>query len=231
MGSHKDYVITASASLAITMMKFLVIDDHALIMEGLGLLLRQRFEPAEILFTDSAEVALDLISAQSDIDLIILDLSMPGMNGLAFLTALQVRKCPIPAVVVSATENIADIQLSLSSGARGFIPKSYAANNTLNALDKILEGQVYIPGCIQQQLNRVGQVAINANGAAADIPISKRQLDVLRLINDGLSNKDIAKVLNITESTIKSHVSILFDITQAKNRTECIARARQLHIL
>ncbi len=212
-------------------MKILVIDDHVLLLEGLALVLKRAFPTTEICILRSSEQALERLVREPEADLAIVDLAMPGINGVSFIKALEERQLLIPTVVISASEKIADVSEVMKAGARGFIPKTHDVSGMLEGIKRVLEGEVYLPAEIHQRLERFEQSRAIDVATGKSVPISKRQLDVLRLVKDGLSNKQIARVLNISESTTKSHMGALLEATGAKNRTECILRAEALGFL
>ncbi len=211
-------------------MKILLIDDHVLLLEGLALVLQRAFPTADIRILGSSEQALERLAEDPQADLAIVDLAMPGISGVTFIKALEERRLFIPTVVISASEKITDVSEVMQAGARGFIPKTHDVNGMLDGIRRVLEGEVYLPPETRRRLERLEQSRAVDATTGRSLPISKRQLEVLRLVKDGLSNKQIARVLNISESTIKSHMGALLDVTGAKNRTECIVRAEALGI-
>ena len=126
-------------------MKILICDDHALFRAGLRLVLRELEESTELLDASSAEETLRIADAEPDLDLVLLDLGMPGMDGLAALGVLRERFPTLPVVIVSASERHADVRAAIDRGAAGFIPKSSSAPVLLAALRLVLSGGVYLP--------------------------------------------------------------------------------------
>lgn len=211
-------------------MKILVVDDHQLFVEGLSLLLRSRLDHSDVLTADNARDALSLIDQHSDIGLLTVDLSMPELDGFALITAINERRLLIPAIIVSATQNVGDIARAMKSGALGYIPKSYDAETTIDAIEQVLQGFTYLPPDIAGQVRSLMRKPAKPVRNARQLALSQRQLTILQLIKDGLSNRAIATTLNIAESTVKSHVGSLFDVLGARNRTECIRRADQFGV-
>lgn len=202
-------------------MKILVIDDHPLFVEGISLVLKRLTGPVAITKTDSAQGAVDQLELDADFDLILLDLNMPGMDGLSLLKRFKVDELCIPVVIVSSEEKGQMIQQAFDWGAMGYIPKSHSANEILMAINSILEGELYVPQRVQALLDRLPVKQIAQSG------ISNKQYEVLELLASGYSNEQIATVLHRTEHTVKSHVSALFQILGAKNRTECVKIAEK----
>jgi DNA-binding NarL/FixJ family response regulator len=129
-------------------MKILHLDDHMLFAEGLRAVLSQHAKEIEIISAHDSEQGLMLIEQNHDIDLIFIDLNMPGINGLDFIENLNERELFIPFVVLSASEDILDIREALKSGAAGFIPKTYSCQKILEIIEKVMLGEVYVPANI-----------------------------------------------------------------------------------
>lgn len=184
---------------------------------------------SEIITAADAEKAFELINTDTSIDLILLDLNMPGIHGIAFMHSLIEKKLHIPVAILSANEDIREIQQALALGAIAFLPKYWDHNHIAVALSRIEQGEVVIPDHIQAGLARLSKPKKAASVNALDI--SPRQLDVLKLMDSGLTNKEIAEALIIGESTVKTHVKALFQIFNCKNRFECVLKAKKLGVL
>jgi len=215
-------------------MHVLVTDDHQLFLDGIHMLLKKLDPGIVITECNSAEKAVEILESGLTFDLIIIDLCMPGMDGLSVLQRMQRRKVWLPLVVVSGEENLATIRAALDLGALGFIPKTHNSQEMIDALQKILHGDIYIPAEIEEQVEKLGgsrrpdQVS---SEPALRTGITPRQYDVLQLLTKGYSNKQIAYTLFLTEHTVKAHVSALFTALSAKNRTDCVQAARRLGIV
>jgi DNA-binding NarL/FixJ family response regulator len=213
-------------------MKILIADDHSLIRSGLrselaGLAPAITFVEAWDL--DSLRDALD---AHRDADLALVDLGMPGMDGVRSIERLRADHPTLPLVVVSASDDAERVRGVLRAGAAGFIPKSSMVQLVLPALRLVLAGGQYVP----QQLLDAGEREPRASAAksAASIAaqsdrlavLSPRQREVFDLLARGLSNKRIARELDISEGTVKSHVATIFDLLNVHNRVAAVAEAR-----
>jgi two-component system, NarL family, nitrate/nitrite response regulator NarL len=196
-------------------MKILVCDDHALFREGLELVLGQLDPAAELESVGDAETALARVAEGDKPDLVLLDLQLPGMDGLTALAALRRDHPDVPVVVISGSENPARARSALERGASGFIPKSSRGTVLLSALRLVLSGGIYVPPLVMA-------------GAARAAALTDRQQEVLRLLARGLTNRDIAEVLKISETTVKSHVKNLYEALDVTNRTEAAMRMREL---
>jgi two-component system nitrate/nitrite response regulator NarL len=205
-------------------MKIMLVDDHALFAEGLRYVIEEMMENVSCIIALDAEAALEMLSTDQDYALILVDLSMPGIDGVSLLQSITSRKLTIPAAVLSASEDVQLIRAALDEGAFGFLPKSLDKEALRGAIQCILEGSVFIPVSLELQLARLARKQ-NTSDPLTRLGVTKRQHEVLLLMHKGLINKQIAKILFITEETVKFHVSALLKILNAGNRTECIVKA------
>lgn len=216
-------------------MQVLVADDHQLFLDGIRHILKKLDTAVDITETTQAERAIEILESGKSFDLILIDLSMPGIDGMSILQRMHERKVWLPLVVVSGEEDSRKIKSALDSGALGFIPKAHNSQQMLSALKDILDGEIYIPEDIEKQINnletRRPPSEANSNGALKSSGITKRQFEVLQLLAKGYSNKQIATTLFLTEHTVKTHISALFTALDASNRTECVQNAQHKKIL
>jgi two-component system nitrate/nitrite response regulator NarL len=192
-------------------MKFLLIDDHALFRQGLLLLLQQLPGEHRFLEADNCEDAFAVASAHQDIDLILLDLALPGINGLDGMVRLQNLCSTTPIVLISATESSSFIVDGMRRGAQGFIPKSASPEVMTAALQVILAGGTYVPA--QGVLPQNTSLDERRN-------LTERQQEVLALIAQQLSNKEIATALGMRVNTVRVHVAAILDALGVDNRVE-----------
>lgn len=204
----------------------LLIDDHRLFLDGMQHVIR-RFDPAaSIDEAVNGQIAINYIDRGNRYDLILMDLEMPGMNGFDFLGALNARKIVTPLIVVSGSIRSSDIQRALKGGALGFVPKSAGSERMIDAFEQVLQGKLYIPDELNYVFEQFPDSAItkfdkqNTSDNKGDL--RERQIEVLKLMEQGLSNKQIASILDISEATVKSHIGVLFKSLGVKNRTSCI---------
>ena len=204
-------------------LNILVADDHALVRGGLSLLIGMAKPGSQVIEANSLERAKELLSQSSSIDLMLLDLMMPGMQGIDGISSLSSEWAGIPIIIVSATEDANTIRQSLAAGAMGYIPKSSEPNVTISAIKLVLDGGIYIPPHVLSQSSDTDS-GKSALGTEAEKGIlSRRQLEVLRLIQSGKSNNAIAEELGLSTGTVKMHVSGIFKKLKVSNRTEAVA--------
>jgi len=212
--------------------RVLVADDHTLFRRGLGLVLLNLFDGIEVLEAQDADEALAVLERQADIDLVLLDLAMPGMEGFAGLRLIRERWPDLPVVMLSAVTNSDDIMATIRAGARGYILKSSSDEALKHALLLVLSGETYLPSQIFLEGGMLGaQPAEEAAQIASENPLSRltdRQRDVLVLLMEGQSNKEIARELGLLESTIKAHVKMILNKLNAANRTQAAMIASAL---
>lgn len=215
------------------MQRFLVVDDHRLFLEGMRHLLSALGDDVCVDLTNSVESALAKIDQGQRYDLLLADISLPEMDGYTFIQSLNERGVVLPIVVVSSSSDIADIRRCLKLGASGYIHKNASSHEMLSAVKQVLAGEIALPEELYSQLDIVErQNTSDQVLMPTDNPeIGDRQLEVLKLMNEGLSNKQIAVVLAISEATVKYHIGILFKHLGVKNRTSCLHKAREQKLI
>lgn len=210
-------------------MKLLIVDDHAILREGLVALLRQFEQGADVLQASDATEGLRLAEAHPDLDAVFLDLNMPDQGGMEVIPVF-VQRCPqLPVIVLSSSEDPGNVRLALKSGALGYVPKSASPRNILSALRLVLSGEVYVPPLM------LDHASVAADGAARVVPepgerLTERQTEVLRQLCRGLSNKEISRALALSEKTTKSHITAIFKALGVVNRTQAAAAAQRAGI-
>jgi DNA-binding NarL/FixJ family response regulator len=210
-------------------MKALVIDDHPVFINALKTLLKDMRRGISIDTATSAEAALRHIEYHPDYQFILLDLSMPGLDGFAFLRALEQRKLPIPVIIVSSSEEPETIHACINAGAVGYIPKSYDQEQMANALERIHNGEIYLPQALTQITTQTDEAAIRQRCEQIGIP--DRTYQVLVSLSKGKTNKEIAEELNISVHTVKAHLAKLFERLQTGNRMDTVMEAIRLGLI
>jgi DNA-binding NarL/FixJ family response regulator len=208
-------------------MNVLLIDDHPLFREGLRSLLERMDTKARIVEAESCEAALAMGEGDGpDFDLILLDLALPGMNGLEGISQFRARFSTTPVVVISATFDATRVKQAIDRGAQGFIPKSTPPDVLMSALQLIFSGGVYVPASVMSDEEPSREAA---RSTAANL--TSAQSRVLALLARGQSNKAIGNALDISDNTVRAHVSAILRALNVTNRTEAVAIAMQMGLL
>ncbi|MGO4682442.1 response regulator [Hyphomicrobium sp. 2TAF46] len=212
----------------------LVADDHGLYRSGFGFLLRDRMGFRSVIEASSFDSALDRLAETPNVELALFDLAMPGISGPEGLRVVKETYPAIRVAIVSGSEERNDVVKAVAMGLNGYVPKSLADDEIVGALKDILDGRVFVPRFMTS-----GNAASHPARATAETPsgkgdpgggatnkaISPRQRDVLDCVRRGLSNKEIARELDIAEGTVKIHLAALFSHFGARNRTELATRS------
>ena len=213
-----------------------MIEDHALVREGMSQLVRQLDDEVNVFEAADGDEGVAVLERETDMDLVLLDLSLPGMDGLSWMK-LQRRRFPaIPIVVVSAHDDGDTIDKVMRAGAAGFVPKASPTARLIEALRRVLDGEIVEPSKLPSYPTGLdhpdASPARPANGKnrARDLGLTPRQNDVLQLLGKGKSNAEIAHLLGLTEGTVKIHVTAVFKALGVKNRTQAMVAANRLHI-
>ena len=209
------------------MLKLLVIEDHTLVREGLVTLLAQVADGVVVVDRPDFESALALLDDEDEVDLILLDLALPGIDGFAGLDILRRRYPAIPVVVVSAFDDPPTITRVMNLGGSGFIPKSFSGEQLLVAVRQALVGEIFRPRGTGNGkcLDNVMSLPPGSGGAGvspAEIGLTERQAQVLALLARGLSNREIAAHLELSEGTVKIHVTAILKALGVVSRTQAL---------
>jgi DNA-binding NarL/FixJ family response regulator len=207
------------------LLKIVSCDDHDLFRAGLAQALAQVDADAELLEAATGEELFALVEAHDDLDLLLLDHGLPDGNGLDLLTRFRGRFPTVPVVMVSGTEEPALVRAVLDQGASGFIPKSSPRDVLVKALELVLAGGVYVPPLALRGAEASaggGAVDREARRKRVASRLTARQQETLALLAKGLTNREIAGVLGISFTTVKGHVSAIFEALEVSNRTEAV---------
>ena len=200
-------------------MSILVIDDHPLIQEALKHVLAELDASLELIQAHDASSAHAALSRTSNVDLLVLDLALPGCDGFDLLADLRRDWPDIPVLVLSATYDRATVEMALDLGAMGFIPKTANARVLIDALRLVLSGGVFVP--VECSAGSAPFRARTGTGSR-ELGLTPRQGDVLKLLVQGKPNKLICRDLSLSEGTIKVHVSAILRALNVHNRTQVV---------
>ncbi len=206
------------------MLKILVVEDHALVREGLVQTLRQLDDEVLVHEAVDCDSAGAILEQECDFDLVLLDLGLPGVDGLSCLGIFRQRYPAIPVVIVSAYDDAHTVNRALKHGASGFVPKAYSGERLIAALQAVLGGRIFVP----EQMMPVNLGAdlphapMGGQAEPAEFGLTERQAEVLALMTRGKSNRDIAEQLGLSEGTVKIHITAIFKALGVSSRTQAL---------
>lgn len=220
-------------------MKILIADDHELFLKGLEIILHDFNPTAELVKAKNYTEMLNIINKDSSFDLILTDLAMPGAIWLDALKEIHEKLPETPIIILSAVFEKEIVQKTIDLGASGYIPKTSSNAVIISAVNLVLSGAAYIPAELLKEssynslneLKEIENLSEFENLSEKIKILSPRQLDVLRLIAAGKSNKQIAFDLGLTEGTVKLHVTAILKVLNVYNRTGAVAQANTLGLL
>lgn len=208
-----------SATLTSTI-RVLIVDDHPVVRAGLTSMLGTQSDISVIGSASSGEEALEIL-ARSSIDILLLDLRMPGTNGIATLLAIKHQSIPVRAIVLTSYETDEDIYRAVHAGASGYLLKDTPLRKMLDAIHTVHAGNRYLPGHIA---SRLAERMMRSN-------LTTRELEILKMLTKGLTNKQIGHALTISENTVRNHVNSIIEKLDVCDRTEAATTAIQRGII
>ncbi len=205
-------------------LSIVIADDHPMVRDALSLALRQAFPAAEVALAETFGEAKAMIDSRIETDLIVLDLDMPGMQGLTGLATLRATAPAVPVVILSATRNPAAMRQAVEMGAAGFISKSAAMNAIVASIQTVLAGGICLPDVASDAALTVQDRDLAARAAS----LTPQQHRVLALMAEGKPNKLIAADMQISEPTVKAHVTEILRKLEVHSRTQAVLLAQRL---
>ncbi|MDK8462910.1 response regulator transcription factor [Marinobacter sp. SS13-12] len=215
--AEKAACVASSSGSNPLLSRVLIVDDHPFFLFGLTAILEQENLVEDVVCVASVADAVEDLRQHPQTSLVLLDLTLQGEAGLSLFAELGGLGVPVPVVVISSREDETSVRAARSAGAVGFLPKSADRHSLVRMMRRVCSGQLFYPS-LQMP---------------AHMPesLTPRQLEVLVLLAEGLPNKRICQVLNLTEHTVKTHLKAIFAHLDAHNRTECVAQARALGLI
>jgi DNA-binding NarL/FixJ family response regulator len=201
-----------------------IVDDHPLFRDALKQTLASSFKDLRLSEAGSLQ-ELSVVMEKGNVDLVLLDLTMPGVQGFSGLMYLRALNPQIPVVIVSANESPNVIRQCLAFGASGFIPKSMPVSRIREAIGAILNGEFWVPAEIDLGQQGNGR---NAALAARLSTLTPQQFRVLMMLGEGLLNKQIAFQLGVSEATVKAHVSAILQKLGVESRTQAVIAVKRI---
>jgi DNA-binding NarL/FixJ family response regulator len=210
---------------AIATTHFVIADDHPLFRDALRQAVMSVIPTAKIDEAGSFEELTALLEQDAEVDLVLLDLTMPGISGFSGLIYLRAQYPAIPVVIVSASDDVGTIRRSVDFGASGFIPKRFGVDTLRDAIPKIMDGDVWIPPDVD-----LSSAADPEMTRLRDrlVTLTPQQVRVLMMLSQGLLNKQIAYELGVSEATIKAHVSAILQKLGVESRTQAVIAAAKI---
>ncbi|MBU4489128.1 MAG: response regulator transcription factor [Actinobacteria bacterium] len=202
--------------------KVMIVDDHNLVREGLKAVFAQRIEIEIIAESGSGEEAVE-IAAEIEPDVILMDVSMPGMNGIQATRLIREANPEVKIVILTMLNQVGYVYEAVKAGATGYMLKSTSSDDLVEAIQAVHEGKALLHPDATAQLLK--EFVTLADKRTRDYGLSNREMEVLQLLSEGKTNKQIAKDLWISEQTVKTHVTHIFDKLGTSHRTETVAQA------
>lgn len=233
-------------------MKILLVDDHTSFCEGLQAALTAIRHDYQVDFETDAELIPRVLVERRDYDLFILDLMMPGLGGIKLLQYLRENDNRKPVMILSSAMDFSVIRQAFELGVTGFMPKSYSVYQIIDAIEQGLGGEVHVPAYLARAAGGMEALVFRGDAASGmnrdavrpildsaesslepDLAVSsdmltRRQMEILSLIDKGLTNQEIANALFISKATVKTHIDHLFRIFRVNNRINCLRAAKQV---
>jgi DNA-binding NarL/FixJ family response regulator len=211
--------------MSVSSTHLVIADDHPLFRDALRQAVASVLASARINEAGSFQDLTSLLEQDPDVDLILLDLTMPGMSGFSGLIYLRAQYPAIPVVIVSASDDVTTIRRSLDFGASGFIPKRFGVETLRDAILKVMEGEIWVPPDIDLSAASDPEITRLRDRL---VTLTPQQVRVLMMLSEGLLNKQIAYELGVSEATIKAHVSAILQKLGVESRTQAVIAAAKI---
>ena len=205
--------------------RLLIADDHPLFRGAMREAVAGMLERVDIAEAGTFDEVVELLERGGEVDLILLDLKMPGVRGFSGLMYMRAQYPSVPVVVVSANDDPAAIRRCMEFGASGFIPKTLGVEAMRGAIRRVLDGGVWTPPDVDLSS---GSDAENAELMARMATLTPQQVRVLMMLSEGLLNKQIAYQLSVSEATVKAHVSAILQKLGVESRTQAVIAAAKI---
>jgi DNA-binding NarL/FixJ family response regulator len=216
-------------------MRILIVDDHALVRRGLAYVVKEGFPDADVVEAESAASALEVVHEGGDVDLALVDVRMPDLDGLELLRALKGERPEMPVIMLSTYDNAPYVKRALADGAAGYLLKDATPEDLSQAINVAMSGSgnVLSPRVIQnlfEEHEASGREHGSTNGRRGEYSLTQREHDILALLAEGRSNRDIAQRLYLSEKTVKAHLAAIFRKLGVTNRTQAAMVAVQIGV-
>jgi DNA-binding NarL/FixJ family response regulator len=214
-------------------MRILIVDDHALVRRGMNYVVKEGFPDADVIEAESSAAALEAMRTSEKVDLALVDVRMPDLDGLELLKALKGEWADMPVIMLSTYENAPYVKRALADGASGYLLKDATPEDLTQAINVAMSGSgnVLSPRVIQNLFDdQDSGGAGGANGRRTEYSLTQREHDILALLAEGRSNREIAGRLYLSEKTVKAHLAAIFRKLGVTNRTQAAMMAVQMGV-
>jgi DNA-binding NarL/FixJ family response regulator len=211
-------------------MRIMVVDDHALVRRGMTYVVKEGFPEADVVEAESSQAALDILHDGAEIDLALVDVRMPDLDGLELLRAIKSEGAEFPVIMLSTYENAPYVKRALADGAAGYLLKDATPEDLSQAINVAMSGSgnVLSPRVIQNLFE--DQETGTGSARRTEFSLTQREHDILALLSEGRSNRDIAGALFLSEKTVKAHLAAIFRKLGVTNRTQAAMMAVQMGV-
>ena len=211
-------------------MRILIVDDHALVRRGLYYVVKEGFPDADVVEAESSAAALDVLRTTKAFDLALVDVRMPDLDGLELLRVVKGEWPDVPVIMLSTYENAPYVKRALADGAAGYLLKDATPEDLSQAINVAMSGSgnVLSPRVIQNLFE--DQESSGSNGRRSEYSLTQREHDILALLAEGRSNREIAGALYLSEKTVKAHLAAIFRKLGVTNRTQAAMMAVQMGV-
>jgi DNA-binding NarL/FixJ family response regulator len=214
-------------------MKILIVDDHALVRRGMNYVVKEGFPDAEVTEAESSAAALTVLRGGLKVDMALVDVRMPDLDGLELLRQIKAEWPDVPVIMVSTYENAPYVKRALADGAAGYLLKDATPEDLSQAINVAMSGSgnVLSPRVIQNLFeDQESSASAASNGRRNEYSLTQREHDILALLSEGRSNREIAGRLYLSEKTVKAHLAAIFRKLGVTNRTQAAMMAVQMGV-
>jgi DNA-binding NarL/FixJ family response regulator len=213
-------------------MRILIVDDHALVRRGMSYVVKEGFPDAEVIEAESSAAALEALRTGGKVDLALVDVRMPDLDGLELLRAIKGEWEEMPVIMLSTYENAPYVKRALADGAAGYLLKDATPEDLSQAINVAMSGSgnVLSPRVIQNLFEDQEAANASSNGRRSEYSLTQREHDILALLAEGRSNREIAGRLYLSEKTVKAHLAAIFRKLGVTNRTQAAMMAVQMGV-
>jgi two-component system NarL family response regulator len=213
-------------------MRILIVDDHALVRRGMNYVVKEGFPDADVVEAESSAAALEALRTGGKVDMALVDVRMPDLDGLELLRAIKAEWAELPVIMLSTYENAPYVKRALADGAAGYLLKDATPEDLSQAINVAMSGSgnVLSPRVIQNLFEDQEASNASSNGRRSEYSLTQREHDILALLAEGRSNREIAGALFLSEKTVKAHLAAIFRKLGVTNRTQAAMMAVQMGV-